>query len=154
MYLNGCSEELLGDIMFEKLKLFYDLFRKGQELANAEVWKGRQVKANILGGFILAIVALIKAFGHELPVDENAAMSIAGGIIAIVNVVLTLTTSKKVGLPAKPDVQEALPAIQPELATVSAKGSLQSGDTPAYTKEQLAAALADMESRQKLFTEH
>lgn len=142
--------------MFEKLKLFYDLFRKGQELGNAEIWKNRQVTANILGGFILATVALIKAFGYELPIDENTAMSIAGGAIAIINVVLTLTTSKKVGLPAKPDVSEALPTIQQELvtATESAKGILQDPNKPAYTKEQLAAALADMESKQKFFTEH
>lgn len=141
--------------MFEKLKLFYDLFRKGQELANVEVWKNRQVVANILGGFILAIVALMKAFGYDLPIDSDTAMSIAFGIAAIVNVILTITTSKKVGLPAKPDVSEALPAIQPSLLDESAKGSLQRDpNAPAYSKEQLESALADMESRRKLFTDH
>ena len=141
--------------MFEKLKSLYDLFRKGQELANAESWKNHQIKANVLGGFILAIVALIKVFGYELPVDENTAMSVAGGIIAIVNVILTITTSKKVGLPAKSDVSEALPAIQPALLNESAKGSLQRDpNAPAYSKEQLESALADMESRRKLFTDH
>ena len=141
--------------MFEKLKSLYDLFRKGQELANAESWKRHQIKANVLGGFILALVALIKVFGYELPVDENTAMSVAGGIIAIVNVVLTITTSKKVGLPAKPDVSEALPAIQPTLLNESTKGSLQKDpNAPAYSKEQLESALADMESRRKLFTDH
>ena len=141
--------------MFEKLKLFYDLFRKGQELANAEAWKNRQVVANILGGFILAIVALMKAFGYDLPIDSDTAMSIAFGIAAIVNVILTITTSKKVGLPAKPDVSEALPAIQPSLLNESAKGSLQRDpNSPAYSKEQLESALADMESRRNLFTDH
>lgn len=141
--------------MFEKLKSLYDLFRKGQELANAENWKKHQIKANVLGGFILAVVALIKVFGYELPVDENTAMSVAGGIIAIVNVILTITTSKKVGLPAKPDVSEALPAIQPSLLNESAKGSLQRDpNAPAYSKEQLESALADIESRRKLFTDH
>lgn len=141
--------------MFEKLKSLYDLFRKGQELANAESWKNHQIKANVLGGFILAVIALIKVFGYELPVDENTAMSVAGGIIAIVNVILTVITSKKVGLPAKPDVLEALPAIQPALLNESAKGSLQRDpNAPAYSKEQLESALAGMESRRKLFTDH
>jgi len=141
--------------MFEKLKLFYDLFRKGQEVANPDSWKNKQITANILAGIILSIVALAKAFGYDLPIDQDMAISIGGGFITIVNVILTITTSKKVGLPAKSDVSEALPAIQPTLLNESAKGSLQTDpNAPAYTKEQLESALADMESRRKLFTDH
>lgn len=87
----------------EKLSALFGLLRKGGEVANAEKWKQHQIDANMLGGALLAIFATAKAFGYELPVSDEVAYTIAGGIIAAVNVVLTAVTSKRAGLlPAKP----------------------------------------------------
>jgi hypothetical protein len=82
----------------------FGLLRKGAEVADVEKWKARQITANILGGVIVALVAVLKGFGYELPMDDEAAYSIAGGVIATVNVVLTAVTSKRAGLlPAAAD---------------------------------------------------
>lgn len=87
-----------------KLFAFVNLLRKGAEISDGEKWKKRQIDANIFGGFVLALVAVVKAFGMELPVDEDTAYTIGGGIVAIVNVILTAATSKKAGiLPEKRD---------------------------------------------------
>lgn len=85
-----------------KMFAFVNLLRKGAEISDGEKWKKRQIDANIFGGFIIALVTVAKAFGYELPVDEEVAYTIGGGIVAMVNVVLTSVTSKKAGiLPAK-----------------------------------------------------
>ena len=86
--------------MLEKLKAFYALFEQGKVVANPAAWKAHQITATMLGGLFIAIVQMLKVFGHELPIDSDTATSIAGGIIAAVNVVLTVTTSKSVGLPS------------------------------------------------------
>lgn len=87
----------------EKLKALFDLFRKGSKVANPAAWKEGQVTATVLAAVILAIVHLMSAFGFAVPIDLNTANAIATGIIAVVNVVLTFTTTDKIGLPpAKP----------------------------------------------------
>ena len=86
----------------EKLLALFALLRKGGEVTDVEKWKKHQIDANILGGVLLALVAVAKAFGYELPVTDDVALSIGGGIVAAVNVILTAITSKRAGLlPAK-----------------------------------------------------
>jgi hypothetical protein len=89
--------------MFEKLSSYLDLFRKGSEVSDPEKWKSRQITGTMLAGVIIAVINLAKAYGYDLPVSPNDANSIGVGIIAVVNVVLTCTTSKRAGiLPEKP----------------------------------------------------
>lgn len=87
-----------------KLMILFTLFRRGTEISNVERWKKHQIDGNIVGGFILALVAAAKAFGYEFPIDEASALIVGGSVVAIVNVVLTTITSKRVGLlPEKPN---------------------------------------------------
>jgi len=87
----------------EKLAAFWNLLRKGEEVSNVEAWKTRHMTVNAVGGFILALAALGKAYGYALPIDDDSAMAIAGGCIAVANIVLTAISSKRAGiLPAKP----------------------------------------------------
>lgn len=89
--------------MFNKITSIFNLFRKGQEVSNVEAWKTGQISANILAGVFLAGVQVAKAFDYEIPMDEATANSLAIGVIAAVNFVFTIITSKKAGiLPAKP----------------------------------------------------
>lgn len=90
--------------MFGKLKVFFELFQKGKEVADPAKWKNRQITATMLVGLLLALVHVAKEFGYELPIDETSATSIAGGIIAIVNVILTYVTSARVG--TRPTTEE------------------------------------------------
>lgn len=107
----------------EKLKAILDLFRKGSSVSEPAKWKERQITATVLAGVILALVHLLSVFGVAIPLDMDTANAIAGGIIAIVNVVLTVTTTDKIGLPAKPeDVTVVTPVVdqevQPEIKPV------------------------------------
>lgn len=95
--------------MFGKLKVFFELFQKGKEVADPAKWKSRQVTATMLVGLLLALVHVAKEFGYVIPIDESTANGIAAGIIAIVNVILTYTTSSRVGIGQ--EVKEPFPLL-------------------------------------------
>lgn len=98
----------------DKIFALINLFRKGNEVADVEKWKKRQIDANYLAGFLLALFGVFKVLGVELPITDEAALTIAGGILAAVNVGLTAVTSKRAGLlPAKPDAPVAEPEPVP-----------------------------------------
>jgi len=82
-----------------------DLFRKGEMVANPVAWKTGQITVAVLTPLILGSCSLLKLAGFEIPIDEALANQIALAIIAISTIVLTLTTSDKVGvLPAKSEI--------------------------------------------------
>lgn len=92
--------------MFDNIKKFYTLFQEGQEISHKEFWKKGQAYAQpIIAAIIMAIVGLAKAYGHELPVSDDLAYTIAGAIFFTVNSVLTIITSAKIGI--KPSVPQA-----------------------------------------------
>lgn len=93
--------------MFDKIKAGWALFHEGQAVADPAKWKNRQITATALGAVFIGIVQLAKAFNYDIPLDPGTATTIAAGIISATNFVLTLTTSKVVGLPStdKPVVQ-------------------------------------------------
>lgn len=84
--------------MLAKLSAIWKLFKAGEAVANPKLWKTHQVSITMLGGLIIAAVQLAKTFGYELPIDENTAQVIAGGVLAVVNVIFTITTSKHIGI--------------------------------------------------------
>ena len=90
-----------------KLFSLLGLFRQGVAVSDPKKWKERQITATVLAGVVLAVVNVLGAFGYALPIDTETANAIAAGIIAIVNVILSITTTDKVGLPAKPSTQES-----------------------------------------------
>lgn len=94
----------------KKLKSILALFKQGNSVADPAKWKNRQVTATILAGVILALVHVLSAFGFAVPIDMDSASAIAAGVIAVVNVVLTFTTTDKIGLPAK-ETPEPLPQL-------------------------------------------
>lgn len=88
--------------MFEKIGSLINLFRKGNEVANVELWKTGGISVAALAAALLALVSTGGAFGLHLQITADQANGIATGIIAIVGVVLPLITSKRAGiLPAK-----------------------------------------------------
>lgn len=89
-----------------KLLAIWELFKQGNAVANPQLWKTHQINATILGACILALINVFSAFGLSIPVDAATANAIAGGVIAVVNVVLTLTTSDKVGIPSDKPKEE------------------------------------------------
>jgi hypothetical protein len=97
--------------MIAKLSAIWRVFRKGEEVANPAAWKAGQVTATAIGGFLIAAVQAASAFGFEVPADEGQISAIAAGVLAVGNILLTLATSRKVGLPA---VGETAPGTEGE----------------------------------------
>lgn len=81
-----------------KIQALWCLFKQGQVVAEPTLWKNRQITATVLAGVILAAVNALAAFGYSLPIDVETANAIAAGIIAVINVVLTITTTDKIGI--------------------------------------------------------
>lgn len=126
-----------------KLLALLDLFRKGSRVADAELWKSRQVSTTMLVVLIIAGVKVASLFGYVLPIDEDSATAIAGGIIAVVNVLLTYATTNKLGvLPAKPTdtVSVTDSVVKQDVPTAST-------DVPAYDEATLAEAKAALAKR-------
>src|SRR5580704_1361202 len=105
----------------QKLAALWNLFHVGECIENPAAWKTGQVTATALGAVIMAGVGLASTFGYIIPIDSTSALAISGGIIAVVNVVLTIITTDKIGLPARP----VLPS-----ADTSATSGVQSGNKP------------------------
>lgn len=84
--------------MFAKFAALMEVMRFGQEVADPAKWKSRQVSSNAIAGALLAGVALAKSFGIHLPIDEETAYMFATGGLAITNAILTIVTSKKIGI--------------------------------------------------------
>jgi hypothetical protein len=92
-----------------KLTALLNLFRRGSMVADPAKWKRRQIEVTAVAALIVALFQVLGAFGYDLPMDPDTATAIAVGVIGIVNWVLTVTTTEKIGLPPVGDV----PTIQP-----------------------------------------
>jgi hypothetical protein len=86
-----------------KMVAFWNLFRVGGVVADAAKWKRRQITVTLLAPVIAAIVQALRAFGViDLPISDADCDKLAGAVIVLANVVLTLTTSDKVGVGSVP----------------------------------------------------
>ena len=111
-----------------KLMVLFDLFRKGVSVSDPVLWKTRQIKSTVLAAFILAVINVAAVFGYSIPIDTEAANLIAAGIIALVNTVLTITTTNKIGIDKVEDTK-AIP--QADIPTVIAdKPKVSSNEQP------------------------
>ena len=98
--------------MFKIVKAVFAVFRAGQSVSNPSAWKNAQ----LVGTMLTALLALAAAFGYDLGLSET---EIAGGavfIVAAVNGILVVITSKKVGLPAeKANIDKVVDKLLAEL---------------------------------------
>lgn len=86
-----------------KIGALLDLFRKGNSVADPALWKNRQITATVLGAFLMALFHVAESFGLKLPITSADTDALAGGVLVVVNLVLTVTTTDKIGLSAKPE---------------------------------------------------
>lgn len=84
--------------MITKIRAALKALKKGKAVADPAKWKSRQVTATMLTGAIWAAIQAAEAFGYAIPVDEATVDSVAVGVLAVVNWMLTLSTSEKVGM--------------------------------------------------------
>lgn len=84
-----------------KIIAIIDLFRKGSAVADKEAWKKGQIGTTVIAGLLVAIANVAAAYGYPLPISEDVATQIGAGVIGVVNLICTYTTSESVGLLAE-----------------------------------------------------
>lgn len=84
--------------MFEKLAALFKLFRVGEEIANPGKWKAGQIQATLVTGLVLAVINVADKFGYHLGVSASDANAVGAGVVAVVNILLSATTSARAGL--------------------------------------------------------
>lgn len=88
--------------MFEKINAIINLFRKGSEVSNVELWKNGGISIAALAAAMGAALQFGNAFGLHLSIASEQLNGLAIGIVSLVGVVLPVITSKRAGLlPAK-----------------------------------------------------
>jgi uncharacterized membrane protein len=104
--------------MFGKMKLLWELFQSGKQVANKEFWlKQQSVVVPALVSLLLVGVELGKAFGVNIPLDSQTCYMLAGLLYFGVNTVILFITNHRLGF--KPaavretsvrEAQQALPS--------------------------------------------
>ena len=84
--------------MIKKITASMTLLKRGKSVADPAKWKSRQITATVLTGIIWSAINAAEAFGYAIPVDSETVDAVAVGFLALVNWMLTLSTSKKVGV--------------------------------------------------------
>lgn len=87
--------------MIAKIKAGMELMKAGKRVSDPVKWKTRQIEASALVAVMWGAVNAASAFGVEVPVNAEIIDGLAVAILSIVNVVLTVTTTNKIGLPSK-----------------------------------------------------
>jgi hypothetical protein len=85
-----------------KLLAAFQVYKKGNVVANPTAWKNGQITGSILAGLFGALIALAKTFGYDLPLSDDQLLTIGGAVVAIAGLFLnptaTVVSSDKVGV--------------------------------------------------------
>ena len=85
----------------DKLFSILALFRQGNAVADPVLWKNGGITAALLIPVFLSLARVAEAFGLALPISESDAATFAAAVLAISHIVLTVISSKSVGLPPR-----------------------------------------------------
>lgn len=69
--------------MFEVPRAAFDVFRKGQAVANPAAWKGYAIAVQALVALLMAVVSLLRANGYDLNISDETLQHLAGGIAGL-----------------------------------------------------------------------
>lgn len=87
----------------DTIKDFFELFKEGKEVANPATWKNRTIATNVMLALIGTALAISKAFGYSMNLDNDTTQNLAAGVVAAVatvNAVMHTITSARVGVSA------------------------------------------------------
>ena len=87
--------------MSMSIQSIFDLFKKGNEVANPAAVKRGQITSNNILTIVTALLAIASAFGYDFNIDKETLISIVSGLSSltlVVNSILTVISSKKAGL--------------------------------------------------------
>jgi len=88
--------------MVTKMKALFELFKAGRRVNDPAKWKARQIESSVIVAVLWAAINTASAFGYEIVVSQEVIDGVAVALLAVVNVVLTITTTNKIGLPSEP----------------------------------------------------
>lgn len=125
----------------------FAVFRAGEAVDDPAKWKQGQVTANAVTVFLAAAVTLAKGLGYDLHIDNATLAAVGTGLFALVNWLLTVATTKHIGLlgrRAAVDVASAPVARSPGDAAASgdAHAAAAVGSQPADAREADPVRLA------------
>lgn len=83
---------------FSTVSNLWRVFKAGEQVADPSVWKAHQVTVNQVAAVLAAAIALMKGLGHDPHLDDPTVVYLAGGIYAVVNWLLTVATTRKIGI--------------------------------------------------------
>lgn len=72
--------------------------KAGEVVADPAAWKKKQVSVNQVAAALGALLLFAKVAGYDLHVDGQTEAYVAGGIYGVVNWVLTVVTTDKIGI--------------------------------------------------------
>lgn len=84
----------------KKYAAIFRLFRAGQMVADPAKWKKRQITTTVLATVIWAILDVGRVYGLDIAISQEVIDGIAIAVLGVVNLVFTVTTTEKIGLPA------------------------------------------------------
>lgn len=100
----------------EKLFAIIDLFRKGNQVANPEVWKDATNSGLLYGALIMSLLSALKIFFKiDIGMDLDTANSIGAGFGCLVAFVVNNISSKRAGILPPKDSEH--PIAVPEQPT-------------------------------------
>lgn len=77
----------------------------GRALNNPAAWKQVQNLINL----VTALVAVAAALGYTVPISADGIATVAGGLVALVNVYFTVATTDKIGLQTRKSDDDSNP---------------------------------------------
>lgn len=83
----------------KKIKALWSLFRAGKVVSDPAKWKKRQITVSAITALIWSVLEAMRAYGYDVVISEDVVNSAAVAVLACVNLVFTVTTTEKVGLP-------------------------------------------------------
>ena len=83
----------------KRLIALLELFRVGKMVADPLKWKRRQITATMLIPVISAVLDLSRTYGYDIPLDHDQIVTLSTLLLMVVNIVLTVITSVRVGIP-------------------------------------------------------
>lgn len=113
------------------------VFKAGESVADPARWKQGQVTANMVTVLLAAVVALLKGLGYDMHVDDQTLAAVGAGAFALVNWVLTVATTDKIGIFGQRRVVDAPVARSPGDA---AAGGNQHAASPVGSEPAIAPA--------------
>jgi hypothetical protein len=88
-------------MMFNQLKTLFNVYRAGQSVADELFLKKAQLTVNALAVLLIAVVALLRSFNVNIPLDDTQITQIAGTLFTIIglfNAHATVASTDKFGM--------------------------------------------------------